>query len=87
MVSGESITDVKGKIMRSLMESVFGRVQHTKSRGTVLDRLNAAMALHRSRARLAALDAHLLDDIGLDQRTAEREASRPIWDAPATWTQ
>jgi uncharacterized protein YjiS (DUF1127 family) len=87
MVSRESITDVKGKNMMSLMDSVFGRLHHTHSRGTVLECLNAAMALHRSRVRLAALDAHLLDDIGLDRRAAEKEASRPIWDAPATWTQ
>ena len=85
MTPWESITDVKGKIMMSLMNTVFGRVQHTESRGTLLDRLNTAMALHRSRSRLATLDTHLLDDIGLDKATADEEASRPIWDAPTTW--
>lgn len=34
---------------------------------------------HRSRRRLQSLDRHLLDDIGIDRRTAEREARKPFW--------
>lgn len=73
--------------MMSLMDTVLGRAHHAPARGTFLTRLNSAMALYRSRARLAALDAHLLADIGIDRATAEQEAARPIWDAPTTWRQ
>jgi len=32
-----------------------------------------------TRAALARLDAHLLQDIGLEKGTAQREAARPFW--------
>jgi uncharacterized protein YjiS (DUF1127 family) len=35
------------------------------------------------RDALARLDAHMLNDIGVGQAAAEREAARPFWDAPA----
>ena len=34
---------------------------------------------HRTRAALRALDAHLLDDIGMTEGQAKREAARPFW--------
>lgn len=33
----------------------------------------------RTRAALRALDAHLLDDIGMTEGQAKREAARPFW--------
>lgn len=39
-------------------------------------------AMHRSCARLAALEPHLLRDIGLTAQAAAREVGRPVWDAP-----
>ena len=39
----------------------------------------------RSRRRLAELDAHQLQDIGLSARDAAEEAGRPFWDVPAHW--
>ena len=69
----------------SLIDTFFGSHQHTTRRGTLLSRFDRAMALRRSRAQLASLEPHLLDDIGIDQATAEAEAARPVWDAPETW--
>lgn len=43
--------------------------------------------LARQRRALAALDAHLLNDIGLPRAMAERESARPVWDAPAHWSE
>ena len=43
------------------------------------------LSLTRQRQHLAELEDHLLRDIGLDRRDAEREAGRPIWDVPAHW--
>lgn len=71
--------------MTSLLETVFGQFSHTASRGSLIDRLNARMALHRSRTRLGELDPHMLNDIGLTEKDARAEANRPIWDAPETW--
>ena len=71
--------------MSITLHDVFGGAASGGSRGTLLHRLNSAMALYRSRARLAELDAHLLDDIGLTRRDVEKEANRPLWDAPDGW--
>ena len=48
---------------------------------TVLNRLE----MQRSRGSLARLDAKALRDIGLSPADANREAQRPIWDAPDHW--
>lgn len=79
--------------MNSLIDTFFGRVHHTAygrmhhtaSKSGLLGRLNASFALYRSRIRLADLDDHRLNDIGLTKKEAYAEASRPVWDVPATW--
>jgi uncharacterized protein YjiS (DUF1127 family) len=85
MVDAKSITEWKGIPMSSLINTVIGRASVAAPRRSFLARLNAAMALRRSRARLASLDTHLLEDIGLDRAAAEAEANRPVWDAPSFW--
>ena len=47
--------------------------------------LGLARTLRRERARLTALDEHLLRDIGLSRDEALSEAQRPAWDVPAHW--
>jgi uncharacterized protein YjiS (DUF1127 family) len=85
MILVKHITEWKGNTMSSLMNTATGRAACIAPRRSFLARLNDAVALYRSRARLATLDAHLLDDIGLDRNTADAEARRPIWDAPSSW--
>ncbi|MFN3971895.1 MAG: DUF1127 domain-containing protein [Gemmobacter sp.] len=51
----------------------------------LLRRLFAALILRRSRARLAALDDHILRDIGLSRAEAEAESRRALWDVPDHW--
>ena len=41
--------------------------------------LRAAWRRHRSRTRIAGLDAHLLKDIGVSYAEAEHEANKPFW--------
>ena len=72
--------------MNSLTQSSRNSAYHARPRQGFIARLNATMALYRSRARLAQLDANLLADIGLTRKEAQIEANRPIWDAPSTWT-
>ncbi|MCV6586020.1 MAG: DUF1127 domain-containing protein [Marinibacterium sp.] len=42
-------------------------------------------ALWRQRQHLRRLDDDALADIGLTRQDAEREAARPVWDAPERW--
>ena len=51
----------------------------------IIARAAAALTLHRQRARLAALDDHMLRDIGLTRDEAAAEAARPVWDVPSHW--
>ncbi|WP_299730159.1 DUF1127 domain-containing protein [uncultured Tateyamaria sp.] len=43
------------------------------------------LSVWRSRRALAQLDSRALDDIGISAKRAQTEASKPIWDVPATW--
>ena len=43
------------------------------------------LAITRERHALHTLDEHLLQDIGKTRNEVEREARRPIWDAPNRW--
>lgn len=47
--------------------------------------LRHALTLRKERLALAALDDHLLADIGLTREDALAEASLPLWDAPGHW--
>lgn len=62
----------------------LGRARVSGRRGLVARWLDAVL-LARQRRQLAALDDHLLRDIGLDAGAARREAARPVWDAPSHW--
>ena len=59
--------------------------RHSARRLGLFARLLEALALHRQRQHLAQLDDAMLDDIGLTREAAQREAQRPIWDAPGHW--
>ncbi|MDF0599874.1 DUF1127 domain-containing protein [Psychromarinibacter sp. C21-152] len=65
---------------------VLVRSAPRRRRGTLFGRLMALAALRRQRRTLAQLDDHLLQDIGVTRDAALRESQRPIWDAPAHWT-
>ncbi|MFN0115832.1 MAG: DUF1127 domain-containing protein [Paracoccaceae bacterium] len=63
--------------------TLFAR--HVSRHPGPLARLWTALAVARQRHRLAALDDHLLRDIGIDRATAAAEAARPVWDVPVHW--
>lgn len=56
---------------------------HVSRRSTVLARMidgvRVAALRQRERRQLAALDPHLLRDIGVDSRAAESECAKPFW--------
>ncbi|SFQ95260.1 DUF1127 domain-containing protein [Poseidonocella sedimentorum] len=58
----------------------------TDRRASFLSKLRSARSLLRQRRALGRLSAHQLEDIGLTRTQAEREARRPIWDAPDHWS-
>lgn len=43
------------------------------------------LQMQQSRHRLGQLDTKALRDIGLSPAEANREAQKPIWDAPDHW--
>ncbi len=47
--------------------------------------LRHALTQRKERLALAALDDHLLADIGLTREDARAEASLPLWDAAGHW--
>ena len=51
----------------------------------LLSRLADWRALRRQRIALSRLDDHRLRDLGITRAEAEREAARPMWDAPGHW--
>ncbi len=52
---------------------------------TLIARLVELQAIHKERRALAEMDADRLADMGLSASEAEREARRPVWDAPERW--
>jgi uncharacterized protein YjiS (DUF1127 family) len=60
---------------------------HRRSLTGLIAGLLRLAAIARSRGRLARLDDHLLQDIGLTRAEAEAEANRPAWDVPSHWKQ
>lgn len=47
--------------------------------------LRRLVALHRERRALAALDAHMLRDIGVTDVERDAELAKPLWDVPQGW--
>jgi uncharacterized protein YjiS (DUF1127 family) len=77
-------------IMRRLalsLPAAFRPAGRPVARGNLFTRLLALDALWRGQRRVAALDDHLLRDIGLTRAEALTEAERPIWSAPDHWQQ
>jgi uncharacterized protein YjiS (DUF1127 family) len=80
------VTTLKGPTMAhmSLSQPVSGCVVSVapKSRFPSLHRMFGAW---RQRRQLGRLPDHLRRDIGLTDHDVAREATRPVWDVPATW--
>lgn len=58
--------------------------QHTRNKG-IFHGISVRYAVWRQRRALAQLDANALKDIGVTQREANLEASKPVWDVPQHW--
>jgi uncharacterized protein YjiS (DUF1127 family) len=54
---------------------------------TLASRLMAVLDVWRSRHHLSRLEPHMLNDLGISESQARKEAKRPIWDVPAHWIQ
>lgn len=50
-----------------------------------LETLVAMSTTYRQRAKLARLDTHLLQDIGISSSDAAFEAAKPVWNVPVQW--
>ena len=54
-------------------------------RPTLGHRISTLLAVARQRRELAALDAHMLQDIGVTPSQAVAESRKAIWNAPNHW--
>lgn len=63
---------------------VFGA--KTTIRPNIWVRLRQMAELRKQRRDLSRLTADQLSDIGVSSSAAEKEAKRPVWDAPKSWT-
>ncbi|SDI37193.1 DUF1127 domain-containing protein [Alloyangia pacifica] len=61
------------------------RARLTRRRPSLLALLTGFFAIARQRRKLAALDDHQLQDLGLTRSQALEEARRGFWDAPNHW--
>ncbi|MFC3059737.1 DUF1127 domain-containing protein [Paenirhodobacter populi] len=68
-----------------IREYAFSGIRLVRRPVSILRRIVALRALRRQRLSLAQLDAHLLDDIGVEWSEAKAEAARRLWDAPQHW--
>ena len=48
-------------------------------------RIGTFLAIARQRRELAALDPHMLDDIGVTRSEAVTESRKALWNAPYHW--
>tara|TARA_R110000787_G_scaffold26062_2_gene72951 strand:- start:252 stop:476 length:225 start_codon:yes stop_codon:yes gene_type:complete len=55
------------------------------SRPSIRAFLARAYGLWVTRRALAGLTPAQLEDVGVTQAEAHREANRPVWDVPANW--
>lgn len=59
--------------------------QQTSMVRTVFTLIAQIIDTHSQRRALRTLDCDALNDLGLTYAEANREATRPFWDVPATW--
>lgn len=69
-------------MIATIRSTLSTRAPLSLSPGALRRRIALWRALARERRALAALDPHLLRDMGLDAGSAAREADRPFWDVP-----
>ncbi|MBB05522.1 DUF1127 domain-containing protein [Pseudooceanicola sp.] len=68
------------------MSTLSQRIAITSSRPlSLIGATFSLLALGRSRQALADLDDRALEDIGVTEAQARREAARPVWDVPSNW--
>ena len=68
------------------MSTLSQRIAITSSRPlSLIGATFSLLALGRSRQALADLDDCALEDIGVTEAQARREAARPVWDVPSNW--
>lgn len=65
--------------------TISGQVAGSRRKIPLLSTLLTLHAVWSERRRLARLEQHRLDDIGLSLEDAKDEARRQMWDAPERW--
>ncbi|MEM9756823.1 MAG: DUF1127 domain-containing protein [Pseudomonadota bacterium] len=68
-----------------MAHSLASKTRLHRRRPGIVDFLALAWRTRRERNALCDLDPRLLDDIGVTQADARREAQRTFWDVPGHW--
>jgi uncharacterized protein YjiS (DUF1127 family) len=87
----EFCTSKSSRMVKHSQEGIMARINTLGRIGTSsapiisLARIRAAADVWRQRRALARLDPERLADLGLTEKEAHVESSRPFWDAPGHW--
>lgn len=73
--------------MSSLSQAHTCPKPERRARPSLWAQITQTIGLVRQRRSLAALDAHILRDIGITPDEAQAEAAKPLWDVPRHWRQ
>lgn len=57
-----------------------------RNRPSLVAAVLSLLQVWHERRKLAQLDHHALNDLGLTEADVARELRKSIWDAPTTWT-
>jgi len=71
--------------MHATSNTAFTCATHTAKPVNFFGKLRQMAAMARQRRQLAALDDHMLCDIGVCRKEAAIESAKAPWDVPATW--
>jgi uncharacterized protein YjiS (DUF1127 family) len=73
--------------MTSLTQAHCCTPSKPQAQRSIWAQMMQAVGLARQRRTLAALDPHMLRDIGITPDEAQAEAAKPLWDVPRHWRQ
>ena len=76
---------MKGNDMNTSVKTALMGAARQPKPANGFARIGAFFALNKQRRDLAALDQHVLNDIGVNHHQAQAESQKMPWDVPYHW--